>query len=121
MKTTIILFVLGAILFIGCTNDNVRPFISGTYTDDYNHEYGTSNDTLTIEPSEGNNFIIYRKTGLNRIRNGRKQMREFKTETWNAVYDKATKTLTETRKGRLITFFPEANKLMVNSREYQKQ
>lgn len=121
MKTTLILFAFALTLVFGCNSDHIRPFIPGTYTDEYSHEYGTSNDTLIIRATKGNHFTITKRTALNRIRNGKKGLREYKSETWQAVYDEQSKTLTETRKGKILTFFPEANKMMVDSREYKKQ
>ena len=121
MKTNIILSVLAITLFIACNSDKTRSFISGTYVNEAKGELGIANDTLIIEPVEGNNFLVHRKTGFNRIRNSKTGIREHETEEWNAVYNEATKTLTETRKGKLITFFPNANKLMVGKREYKKR
>jgi hypothetical protein len=121
MKNPIYLFAL-AVLFITACNqpDETRSFISGTYVNQSKGEYSIASDTLVIEASESNNYFIHRKTGFNRIRNGKKGIREHETEEWNAIYDEGTKSLTETRTGKLITFYPEANKLMVVKREYIK-
>lgn len=121
MKTNIILSVLAIALFIACNTDKTRSFIAGTYVNETKGEFSIANDTLIIEPVEGNNFIIHRKTGFNRIRNGKMGIAEHETEEWNAIYSEATKTLTESRRGKLISFFPNANKLMVGKREYKKR
>lgn len=120
MKVNIILIAIVAVLISGCTDDKTRSFIPGTYVNHAESEYSTVNDTLTIEASESNNFQIIRNTGFKRIRNGKAGKKEYETEKWNAIYDEGTKTLTETSKGKLITFYPDANKLMVGKREYQK-
>ncbi|MCY1523992.1 hypothetical protein D9M68_589070 [compost metagenome] len=120
MKNLIILCAVVVAIFTACESDNVRPFISGTYINIAGSEFSIANDTLVIEPSESNNFYIHRKTGFNLINDGKVGKREYETENWNAVYDEATKTLTETKKGKLITFYPDSAKLMVGKRAYQK-
>lgn len=120
MKTTIILFALIIVCFCACNGDSTKSFIAGTYISEATGDYSTASDTLVIEAGEANNFSIHRKTGFNRIRNGKKGIREYETEEWKAVYDESTKSLTETRYGKVITFYPEAGKLMVGKREYKK-
>ncbi len=120
MKTSIILIALVTILMAACTSDKTLSFIPGTYVNSAGGEYSVADDTLYIEPSESNNYVIHRKTGFNVINDGKKGKRQFETEQWNAIYDEATKAMTETRKGKIITFSPESNTLKVGKREYQK-
>lgn len=103
-----------------CTTDKTRSFIPGTYVNSAGSEYSVANDTLVITPAESNNFSIHRKTGFNVITDGKKGKRQYETEEWNAIYDEGTKTLTETRNGKLITFYPETGTLEVGKREYTK-
>lgn len=119
MKNFILCAVVVA-MFTACKSDKVRTFIPGTYINNAGSEFSMANDTLVIEPSESNNFNIHRKTGFNVISNGKVGKREYETENWNAVYDEATKTLTETKKGKLITFYPDSMLLKVGKRTYQK-
>jgi hypothetical protein len=120
MKNLIILCALAVSIITACKSDKVRPFIPGTYINNAGSEFSIANDTLVIEPSESNNYYINRKTGFNVIDEGKIGKREYETENWNAIYDEGTKTLTETKKGKLITFFPDSAKLMVGKRTYQK-
>ena len=120
MKTNIILFAIAAMLLAACSSDQTRTFIPGTYVNHAESEYSVADDTLVIEASESNNFRITRKTGFNQIRNKKQGKREYETEDWTAVYDESTKTLTETRKGKLLTFYPESNRLFVGKKEYRK-
>lgn len=120
MKAILILIALVAALMAACTTDKTRSFIPGTYVSSAAGEYSTANDTLVIEAAESNNFSVLRTTGFMRIKNGKPGKQEYETEQWNAVYDEASKTLTETSKGKLITFYPEKGALMVGKREYQK-
>lgn len=120
MKNLIILSTIAVMFIAACGTDKTREFIPGTYVNTAKSEYSIANDTLVIEPAESNNFFIYRKTGFRRINSGIVGKLEFEIEKWNALYDDGTKSLKEIRKGKLITFYPEANKLKVGEREYQK-
>lgn len=113
--------VAAAVLFAtACTNDKTRSFIPGTYVNSAGGEYSVADDTLFIEPAESNNYVIQRRTGFNVMTDGKKGKRQYETEQWNAIYDEGTKALTETRKGKTITFFPENSTLKVGKREYKK-
>jgi hypothetical protein len=120
MKTLIYLCAVAVLFVTACTSDKTRSFIPGTYVNHAGGEYSVADDTLVIEPAESNNFLIHRKTGFNVITDGKKGKRQYETEQWNAIYDEATKTLTEIRNGKLLTFYPDANKLLVGKREYIK-
>ena len=120
MKNLIILCAIAVAIITACKTDNIRSFIPGTYINNAGSEFSIASDTLVIQPSENNTFYIYRKTGFNRINDGTTGKREYETENWNAVFDESTKTLTETKKGKLITFYPDLAKLKVGNRTYQK-
>jgi hypothetical protein len=120
MKINIILIAIVVLFATACNTDRTRSFIPGTYVNSATGEYSMANDTLVIEAAEGNNFFIHRKTGFKRITNGKPGKQEYETEEWNAIYDEGTKAMTEIRGGKMITFYPDANKLMVMSSEYQK-
>ncbi|MES2458256.1 MAG: hypothetical protein V4594_22045 [Bacteroidota bacterium] len=118
---TLFYFCAATVLFMAaCNTDKTRSFIPGTYVNSAGGEYSVADDTLVIEPAESNNFSIQRKTGFNVINDGKKGKRQYETEQWNAIYDEGTKTLTETRKGKLITFYPETGTLKVGKRQYKK-
>lgn len=120
MKATIFLILLVAVLTTACKTDKTRDFIPGTYVNHAEGEYSTVNDTLVIEPSESNNFCVHRKTAFQRLTDGKPGKKEYETEEWKAIYDEATKSLNETSKGKLITFYPETGRLMIGKREYTK-
>ncbi|RNL54620.1 hypothetical protein D7004_07475 [Pedobacter jejuensis] len=108
-------------ILAACNSEkSTRSFITGTYVSQSEGEYSIASDTLVIEASESNNYIIHRKTGFKRITEGKQGKLEYETEEWNALYDEGTNALTETKKGKVITFYPEANKLLVGKREYRK-
>lgn len=122
MKTNI---YLGALLAIAvfttaCQQERGKAFIPGTYVNHAKGTYALADDTLVIRLSEGQNYEVLRRTGFNRILNGKLKKREHETETWRAVYDEKTGVLKETRYGKVITFYPDSVKLRVGNREYNK-
>ena len=120
MKKTSILIAVIAVMTASCNSDRIRAFIPGTYVNSATGEFSTADDTLTIVPTDVDTYNIHRRTGFNRICDGRAGKREHEAEEWQAVYDKATKTLSETRMGKRITFHPESNTLRVGTKEYHK-
>ncbi|WP_133248477.1 hypothetical protein [Pedobacter yonginense] len=120
MKNLIILCAIAALLINACKTDNIRSFIPGTYINNAGSEFSIANDTLVIEPSENSSFYIHRKTGFNLVTDGKIGKREHETENWNAVYDESSRKLTEIKKGKLITFYPDSAKIKVGNRTYQK-
>lgn len=122
MRTLIILTAFAAVLTAGCRRDKIRSFIPGTYVNQASSEYSTAYDTLVIEQTDekSNNYLIHRKTAFRRITGGRPGKREYETEEWKAVYDEGTKSMIESSSGKVFTFYPESNYLMLGRREYQK-
>lgn len=109
-----------ATLLFACHADQTREFMPGTYVNSAGGKYSLADDTLVIVPAESNNYLIERRTGFNRISEGVKGKREYEKESWNAIYDEGTKTLQETRSGKLITFYPDSAFLKVGKRKYIK-
>jgi hypothetical protein len=123
MKNLVIiigLMVLGCALLFGCSSDEVRDFMPGTYVNSAGGEFSVASDTLAIELLEGNNYVIHRRTGFNLITDGKLGKREYEVEKWTAVYSSDTQVLTETKKGKLISFFPDRGSLSVGRRVYKK-
>ncbi|MEH3112570.1 hypothetical protein [Pedobacter terrae] len=124
MKTTITLAIIltfcSLAIFIGCNSDSNKSFIEGSYVNHDGGNYSVADDTLAIEHTSANNYLIYRRTGFNLIRDGEKGRRKHETEQWQCTYDEQTGVLTETKKGKTLTFYPDKGMLMVGSREYQK-
>ncbi|MBC6112813.1 hypothetical protein ACFOG5_19475 [Pedobacter fastidiosus] len=120
MKIKIILMVLSFAILFACNPKNNRSFLPGIYVNNAAGKYSVASDTLVIEAVEGNRFELNRKTGFNLIRDGKKGKREYETEKWNPVYDEETGVLTESRRGKTLTFYPDSNVLKIGSRSYQK-
>lgn len=120
MKHLLILSSLLIGFIAACNTNRTRDYIPGTYINHAESEYSIADDTLVIEQLEKNHYIIYRKTGFKRLEAGKLGRPEYDTEEWQALYDEATSSLHEVSKGKFITFYPDANKLMVGKREYRK-
>jgi hypothetical protein len=122
MKIYLNLLVLFMLLnFSACQRDKEKSFLKGTYTNSAKGEFSVADDTLVVEPAENNNFLIHRRTGFNVINEGQLGKRQYEKEEWDAIYDESTKTLTETRKGKLITIYPDSGCLKVGKRKYIKK
>lgn len=100
----------------------IREFMPGAYVRHTSHEMGEEWDTLRISPSGeiGNDYIIQRGWAYQRISDGVKQPVDYKTEKRKAIFDEQTMVLTETKSGRVISFVPEKNILLSETREYEK-
>jgi len=122
MRTGILLIAMMTALVSACTTNKIEDYIPGTYVDSASSEYSIAFDTLIIEPPEreSKNYIIHRKTGFRRIENGKPGKYQFKAEEWVAVFDPNTHVLNEITTGKILTFYPEANRLRVVKREYEK-
>lgn len=120
MKHLLILSSLLIGFIAACNTNKTRDYIPGTYINHAESEYSIADDTLVIEQQEKNLYTIHRKTGFQRVEEGKLGRPEYETEEWKALYDEVTESLQETKKGKLITFHPDTNKLMVGKREYQK-
>lgn len=122
MKTYFNLFTLVLLLACSaCQRDKSKAFLQGTFTSSATGELSTADDTLIIEPAENNNVLLHRRTGYNLIRNGQLGKRQYEREEWNAIYDASTQTLMETRKGKLITLYPDSGYLQIGKRKYTKK
>lgn len=116
-------FLLGLCLgfaLAGCSSDKVRDFIQGTYVNEASGEFSVASDTLKVALIEGNHYAVYRSTGYNLISGGKLGRREFETEVWSCAFSTDKKTLTELKKGKVLTFFPEKGVLVIGRRVYQK-
>lgn len=109
------------LLLGACKEKKTTAFLPGTYVNAAIGELSQADDTLEIKSVGPTSFLIHRKTGFNLIRNGMLGKREYETELWNTVYDPTNQTLSETRRGKLITIFPDSGFIKVGKRKYIKQ
>ncbi|MFN0293470.1 hypothetical protein [Pedobacter helvus] len=113
-----LLMLFASSFLFACKNGIGTSDMTGTYVNHAGGEYSVADDTLVVEHEQKNRFLIHRRTGFNLIREGKKGKREYETEEWKAIYDPKTEVMTETRRGKTITFY--GDKMIVGSREYKK-
>lgn len=125
MKSQIIplaAFGLGYLL-LGCTpGSELRAFIPGRYVSHAQGEFSISCDTLIIH-SAGHSGEVYRmerRSAFRRVEQGALQPRERKREVWTGHLEEESRTITESRRGKRIRFFPEGGYLLLERRTYQK-
>ena len=102
--------------------DHIRPFIEGTYVSSYATRYSKGNDTLEISAlsKDGNNYHVNRYVTYQRIMSGKLLAKESKQEQWLCIYKATDRILYETKAGKIISFIPEEDKLMVGNTPYRK-
>ena len=115
------LFATAVLLLGNCSRSKTEAFLPGTYVNYSRGELSEADDTLEVKASGASNFIISRHTGYHLIRRGKLGKREHESEIWYGVYDQASGVLTETKKGRQFTIFPDSGFIKVGSRKYVKQ
>lgn len=128
MKKCMCLIVGLAVLFIACQKQSLRSFVPGVYVNHSSGKFSLADDTLVIR-LEGrerrrervpDRFVIERRTGFNRIREGRTGKREYEQERWEVVLDEAAAVLNELKHGKVIRLFPDSAMLKIGKRRYDK-
>lgn len=124
MKNTNFLPVILLLLFFaGCTSDNIKTFIPGTYVTDINQEFAKGSDTLVITPlgRDGITFQVFKKASFRRILDGKLQDSvEVKEETRTGIYDNDKKIMTDMKTGTVISFKPDEKALFRGTTRYTK-
>ena len=102
--------------------EKVKSYMQGTYVRAFEGEYSKGNDTLIIDqPDENNNYyIIKHNSSYQKIRNKQLLPLEYKTEDWIAFLNEQTNVLEEQKKGKLISFLPDENALLLGSNKFEK-
>ena len=123
MKKCFVMAIFISSLF-SCSikTEKMRAFIPGTYARFSDHEMRKEYDTLSIEiiSEAGNNYRLLRSSTFQRKMDGQNFPWEHTKEVWTAIYDASRRVLDETTKGKVISFIPEKNILLVGTTEYKK-
>ncbi len=125
MKKTYGLWLLAGLLTACGGNEELKSTkskISGTYVHQAQSEYSKAMDTLIVTPYDANagTFIILRRAGFNRIKNGKLQPKETKQERMITVWDEETHQLQELKEGKLYTFSYSGQELLAGTAKYRK-
>jgi hypothetical protein len=97
-----------------------KHFISGSYAREVSNEYSIGKDTLVITPVNAVVYAVIHKGTYSRIKNGKLLSPERKYENWTTSYDEDRQTLTESKRGRIISFDASKDILWVGSSRYKK-
>ena len=76
--------------------------------------------SLTISHFNGQTYTILHNTSYRRIINKTIQPVKYQSERWTALYDEQSKVLNEQKDGKVLSFLPRENKLLLGSGEYKK-
>ena len=121
MKTICIIMTF---LAFGCgitpQKDAIRAFIPGLYVKHIEGPYSIGEDSLTISQSNDQTYTILHNTSYRPIINKKIQPTKWHSERWTALYDEQSKVLNEQKDGKVLSFLPRENKLLLGSGEYKK-
>jgi len=103
-------------------SEKIISFISGTYVRAFEGEFSIGHDTLTIsQPDAGNNYYtIKHNTSYQIIRDKQLQPLEYKSENWTAIFNEKENVLMEQKKGKMISFLPDQNELLLGGSRFHK-
>ena len=120
MKVSII-FLFVTFLFYSCTDSAKKLNVEGIYVTQFKNEFSVTDDSLVVKKINSSNYTysIQRKSGFNKIRNGVRQPKEFKTQFWDATFNPDKKVLLQSELGKQIYLLNNSNLKLGNS-EYQK-
>lgn len=99
---------------------SVQDFIPGTYVRAIRQEFAIGGDTLVISLMAGTVYLILKKSGYQRILNGKRQPYEHHDLQWTAIYDEKAGLLYEQRYGKVLSFDPKMGCLFVGGTKYRK-
>lgn len=116
-KCLMTLFVL-AVFLLGC---NQTASLEGTYINNAASEFSIADDTLVVEQSESNRYLLHRSTGF-RLQDdkGKPAKLQYEKEEWTAVYDTDADVLRESRNGVIITFNADRSIMTAGKRKYKR-
>ena len=125
MKSIYGLLCMAALLTACGRNEEIagtKSGISGTYVRQAESEFSKAMDTLVVTPYDANagTFIILRRTGFHRIKDGKLQPKENRQERMITVWDEDTHQLQELKAGKLYTFPANGTELLAGTAKYWK-
>lgn len=110
----------GLMAGLGCGSGNGLGSVEGVYVNRASGKYSKADDTLEVVSFAEGRFVVKRRTGYQRVVDGKPGPREYGQEKWLADWDRNRRVLVETRRGKVLRFFPESGLLMVGERRYLK-
>jgi len=107
-------------ILYGCVSENENNFIPGTYVRTVINEFSVGRDTLVIGAVNPNTYTIIHKGSYRQIKEGKLLPYKSISENWTATYDERKQILMEAKRGKIISFDPSKNILLVGGSPYKK-
>lgn len=120
MKQNMIASLMIVSLFFACAGNDKKPEFTGTYVRHAEGEYSIGDDTLEIREINKNSYSITRKSGYQKIREGKLLPREYRHEELTATYDPQRRQLRESKRGRIMTMQDGDSILRMEASEYKR-
>lgn len=119
MKYTIICML---VFIAACNSYQPKDDLSGVYTASYEHEFGKTDDTLTVTKTNNTDkmYQIERHSGLIKKLDGKEFPKELVTATWTLEYNADKQTLFEQKEGRTLIWNSGTQSLQSGSTTYKK-
>lgn len=115
----LVLMALGCGLIFSCKQETAH--VTGTYINHASSEFSIADDTLVVEHFKDLDYLIHRRTGYFLLDDsGRPGKRVLEKEEWKAVYDEGSGTMTENRKGWVISFDVDKGELKLENSVFQR-
>ena len=113
------------IIFTGCKGEfnrdsKITQFISGTYIKEVKNQFLLASDTLIIQHTTGENYLIVNRTAYQRIRGNRLSSQQHSEMKMKAVFNEKSENLYEQRLGKTFSFDPDNQRLFEGGSEYKK-
>lgn len=116
-------FIISIFIFaVSCNSPKNDTAITGVYTASYEHEFGKTDDTLTVSKTNDGNEVykISRHSGLIKKMDGKEFPKEIQVETWTLEYNADKQTLKELRQGKILIWDSNRLTLQLGERKYKK-
>jgi len=115
------MWCLAIVLMLGSCGRGSGVSIAGTYVSHETGEYSISKDTLLIlAAGSEDNYQLIRRSGFQRIREGKLQAEEVKVQEYTGKYDPETSVIRLDGDDKQVRFFAGGKSLLLAKREYQK-
>ncbi len=118
-------FLLCLIVVFGCTDESgrsnsIKHFIPGTYVKEVRSKFVIASDTLIIQRTSGDNYLIVNRTAYRRIQGNRLSAQQYSEMAFGAVFNNESQNLYEQRLGKTFSFDPANGRLFEGGSQYTK-
>ena len=104
----------------GLMKQNVREFIPGSYVRVIDTEFAVGVDSVVIVEQGAENYTITKYSRYSRLKNGVLGEEEYHKELMAGTYDKEKQVINEFKKGKVLHFNVEEEKMFIGGSEYNK-